>query len=859
MIKRIEACDFQRVDDYLDGTLSESESGNFETHLSSCETCRALLEEHSAEPEVWDNARELLGTGELDTSGKMASDSKADGSMQPSFGVLDSLAPTDDPEMLGRMGEYEIGGVVGVGGMGAVLRGFDKSLRRVVAIKVMAPHLAGSGPARTRFQREARAAAAITHDNVIDIYGVAEAGGLPYLVMPYARGPSLQKRIDESGPLGVLEVIRIGKQIASGLAAAHEQGLVHRDIKPANILLNEGIERLWITDFGVARAMDDVSMTKTGVITGTPQYMSPEQARGENVDQRSDLFSLGSILYTACTGRPPFRSEGVYGILRRITDTDPRPIREVNAEIPEWLSRLISRLMAKHPSDRFQSAAEVADLLENCIAHIQQPTHVELPGSLTATELSLADANTGHSASQSPSLTEPTTVSSNRSLSLRKLGVTLMLSLVMCFAAGLVALEVTEPPNLDGTWQGERWQDVTFSSTPEAPGWYSGRFEDNQGNRGVLHLEWSRIQRRYNGRWRVGQDQSGPITLRNQDGNLRGAVSFDANSTAEASMPRLRDFSWQRGAAAKNPFEQSSNANSQSSVKRGFEIYSPKNGIVSHVSDRLKLAARVEKGQLLATILRKEDTDELQTQLDAMQQELKDLKKLESAKIGELDIAERSLEAEKKRLNRYLVVKGKVDEVTMAKRRTAKARLDQAESELAQSTQAVGVAELELKTAQRASESGLLSSKGVDIAEEKLLAAKRQVEAGEGYIESAKLAIGIEEEVSQDKLREAISEFQDATADRNAAETEVARTITGLAEVRAKISAIKRDAQAIQRRLSELQRIQIMSPVDGVITQLDIVAVGQQIKEGERLIAIEISESNSPSPSVGNPPDQTAK
>ncbi len=193
--------------------------------------------------------------------------------------VLAALAPTDDPEMLGRVGDYEIIGVVGVGGMGAVLKGFDKSLRRVVAIKVMAPHLAHSGSARTRFQREARAAAAITHDNVIDIYAVSEAAGLPYLVMPYARGPSLQKRIDEGGPLGVIEVVRIGRQIAAGLAAAHEQGLVHRDIKPANILLSDGIERLWITDFGVARAMDDASMTQTGVIAGTPQYMSPEQAR----------------------------------------------------------------------------------------------------------------------------------------------------------------------------------------------------------------------------------------------------------------------------------------------------------------------------------------------------------------------------------------------------------------------------------------------------------------------------------------------------------------------------------------------------------------------------------------------------
>ena len=284
--------------------------------------------------------------------------------------------------MLGRIDGYEISGVIGCGGMGAVLKGFDRSLNRVVAIKVMAPHLASSGAARLRFAREAQAAAAMTHDNVIDIYGVSEANGLPYLVMPYARGPSLQKRIDDRGPLPVVEVLRIGSQIAAGLAAAHAQGLVHRDIKPANILLNDGVERLVITDFGLARAVDDASVTRTGVIAGTPQYMSPEQARGETVDCRSDLFSLGSVMYTLCVGRPPFRAESAYGILRRITDNDPRPIRETNPDIPEWLCQIVEKLMAKRPDERFDSAEEVAELLEDCLAHVQQPTTVPLPSSV---------------------------------------------------------------------------------------------------------------------------------------------------------------------------------------------------------------------------------------------------------------------------------------------------------------------------------------------------------------------------------------------------------------------------------------------------------------------------------------------
>jgi serine/threonine protein kinase len=157
---------------------------------------------------------------------------------------------------------------------------------------------------------------------------------------------------------------------------------VHRDIKPANILLEDGVERLTITDFGLARAADDASLTRSGVIAGTPQFMSPEQARGEAIDGRSDLFSLGSVLYTLCTGRAPFRAETPFGVLRRITDDTPRPIREINPEVPEWLAALTEKLHAKDPAARFQSADEVAQLFEQCLAHLQQPAAVPLPAPL---------------------------------------------------------------------------------------------------------------------------------------------------------------------------------------------------------------------------------------------------------------------------------------------------------------------------------------------------------------------------------------------------------------------------------------------------------------------------------------------
>jgi serine/threonine-protein kinase len=283
------------------------------------------------------------------------------------------LHPSDDPRMLGRVGAYEILGVVGMGGMGIVLKGFDVALNRYVAIKVLSPHLASSAAARNRFAREAQAAAAVVHDHVVPIHGVAEHNGLPYLVMPYIRGESLQRRLDRTAPLATIEAVRIAKQCASALAAAHEQGLVHRDIKPANILLDEGVERVRITDFGLARAVDDASLTRSGVVAGTPQYMSPEQASGEPLDHRSDLFSLGSVLYVMLTGRLPFRAETSLAILRRITDATPRPIRQTNPEVPEWLEALVQRLHEKRPEQRFQSAQDVENALTQCMQHLQDP------------------------------------------------------------------------------------------------------------------------------------------------------------------------------------------------------------------------------------------------------------------------------------------------------------------------------------------------------------------------------------------------------------------------------------------------------------------------------------------------------
>ena len=287
---------------------------------------------------------------------------------------LNFLAPSNRSGGIGRLGPYEVLERIGQGGMGVVLKALDERLNRIVAVKVLAPALAGNTLARRRFLREARAAAAVCHEHVVTIHAVDEVAGHPYLVMQLIAGESLQAKLNRGGPLPVEEILRIGMQVALGLGAAHAQGLVHRDIKPANLLLENGVERVRITDFGLARAIDDASLSASGTIAGTPHYMSPEQARGEPVDHRTDLFSLGSVLYAICTGQPPFRADSTVAVLRKVSDEPPRPIREQNPEIPDWLTAIIGKLMAKDPRERNQSAGEVAEILAGHLAALQHPS-----------------------------------------------------------------------------------------------------------------------------------------------------------------------------------------------------------------------------------------------------------------------------------------------------------------------------------------------------------------------------------------------------------------------------------------------------------------------------------------------------
>ena len=380
----------------LDEDLPRDEADQIEDHLNECPRCRSEIESVAGQHQWWTETVDVLSAGTVGSANRNSVRRADDAPLAPVDHSLDAtidwLRPLLDTSLngavgLGRIDQYDVVEVIGQGGMGVVVRGVDPELNRPVAIKVLSPHLAGVGAARARFMREAQAAAMIVHPSIVPIYSVVTSARLPYLVMPCIGGGNLQQRIDREGPLELGEVLQIGVQVAEGLSAAHRHGVIHRDIKPANILVEVGNGRVLISDFGLARALDDATLTISGMIAGTPQYMSPEQARGEMSDARSDLFSLGSLLYALATGRPPYRAESPLAVLRKISETRPKPIHEINELIPKWFDTLVSKLMTVDANDRIASADNAAGLLRDSLAHVRNPAVNTLPSTLTSPKL----------------------------------------------------------------------------------------------------------------------------------------------------------------------------------------------------------------------------------------------------------------------------------------------------------------------------------------------------------------------------------------------------------------------------------------------------------------------------------------
>ncbi|HBE70001.1 MAG TPA: serine/threonine protein kinase [Planctomycetaceae bacterium] len=435
MIARPCQCDPSKIEQLVRDTLPESEHQTLAEQLSTCPACRERLEQIEAQESWLADTRDALDSRNYaeETSGFSLSGLAAEGLRKVSGdGNINAPGSVDAPNVLvqqqwlqsmlepantaedsfgsrplGQLDGLEVRSVIGQGGMGVVARGYDAALQRDVAIKLLSPMLAGCGAARGRFFREAQAAAAIVHPNIVPIFSISDGSAtstihepqvvagtatrgskrdcVPYITMPLITGGNLQQLLDQHGPLPIDRVLSIGHQVAEGLAAAHEQGIVHRDIKPANLMLDGGGFRVMITDFGLARALDDSTLTGSGMLAGTPQYMSPEQAQGQSIDHRSDLYSLGAVLYALATGRPPATGDSTMQIVHQIGKTKPKPVTEINEAYPKWFERLLDMLLQPERSNRLGSADEAATLLRKALAHARSPHRVELPRELQPT------------------------------------------------------------------------------------------------------------------------------------------------------------------------------------------------------------------------------------------------------------------------------------------------------------------------------------------------------------------------------------------------------------------------------------------------------------------------------------------
>ncbi|VTT97027.1 serine threonine protein partial : Serine/threonine protein kinase domain protein OS=Rhodopirellula sp. SWK7 GN=RRSWK_02781 PE=4 SV=1: Pkinase: NPCBM [Gemmataceae bacterium] len=286
------------------------------------------------------------------------------------------LQPPVEPDEIGRVGHYRVLHLLGAGGMGMVFAAEDLALRRPVAIKVMHPDLAaGDGGALQRFLREARALAGVKHQNIVTVYQAFQDRGTVFLVMEFLTGESLEAWVKHTKSPVLDDVLRISREAAEGLAALHAHGLIHRDIKPANIWLESrpgnrpksaAGYQVKILDLGLVRAADEShGLTESGMVMGTPAYMSLEQVRGQALDHRTDLFSLGCVMYALCTGRPPFKAENPVAQAAALIRGRFTPVRELNPAVPEPLAVLISRMLSTEPEDRPASAAEVIDALDD--------------------------------------------------------------------------------------------------------------------------------------------------------------------------------------------------------------------------------------------------------------------------------------------------------------------------------------------------------------------------------------------------------------------------------------------------------------------------------------------------------------
>lgn len=352
------------------GTLAEADSRCVEDHLATCLDCARQLDTITRD--------QLAALGPIQLAAAIETSSPALANlMEAALGGFNSSSrqnaeaavraafdPPKRSDAIGSFAGYDILEIAGSGGMGVVLKAHDPTLHRDVALKILSPNRAWNDADATRFLNEARTIASLQHDHVVAIYSAGREKGLPYLVMPFHAEGTLKRQLHLTPVLAASDVARIGLQLARALEATHAKGILHRDIKPSNVLLEGGLDRVRLADFGLAEALQKADASDGKQIAGTPHYMSPEQARGDAIDARSDLFGLGALLYQLSTGRPLHDGPDAASVLAQASRGEAKSVRVINAALPRALTNIIDRLIAPRPQDRFASAREVVEALE---------------------------------------------------------------------------------------------------------------------------------------------------------------------------------------------------------------------------------------------------------------------------------------------------------------------------------------------------------------------------------------------------------------------------------------------------------------------------------------------------------------
>jgi serine/threonine protein kinase len=354
------------------GAASADEEAAVESHLNQCTQCQHLMDESMASPDELNELRmAAVADGEADITGMRAAG-------LPSAPLVENMGQNvllanglrlglpRENRFIATLGEYDIMSVVGEGGMGIVLRAWDESLQREVALKVIRPALLADAASADRFLQEARSAARLRHPNILTIYAVGRAADIPYVAMEMIQGKALSLVIAEEGRLPVPRAAAILRQLLAALEHAHAEGLIHRDIKPSNVLVEQPGERVKLVDFGLARALfDSRHQTAVGLVMGTPGYMSPEQLSGEpRLDPRTDLFAVGVVLFELLTGALPFSIRGAPARVASPSDNSHDP-RRINAAIPRSLAGIVVRAIESDRNKRYPTAAEFGKALDD--------------------------------------------------------------------------------------------------------------------------------------------------------------------------------------------------------------------------------------------------------------------------------------------------------------------------------------------------------------------------------------------------------------------------------------------------------------------------------------------------------------